>query len=119
MVGHKGQWQIVRHKKKLARQLVYETNLKNKEIIEGLKIPGSTFFWYRAKIIKEDAEVQKIVATQFDNPRYRFIELMRSLEEAIILNERIRDSDNSSPKLIRECSRSIIQYQTYLYQLSL
>ena len=77
---------------------------------------GRTFFRYKARIIREEQELCE--KTAIDSPKYRFMELIRSLEEAVILSKRIRDNTSLKAKYRMEASDNVIRCARYLYQLS-
>ena len=114
--GRKSPSQIVDHKKRLITELIFDQNLSNKEIIHKLNIPRSTFFWYRAKIKLEQERIWQSII--FDNPQYRFMRLIRTLEEAVAVNKQIMNSEKNSPKDRMKSSEIVQQCERCLYQLS-
>jgi hypothetical protein len=116
MPAPKSPSQIVHHKKQLVENLMFDSNLLNKEMIEKSGLPERTFYWYKRKIIEEQAQIWNTIA--IDNPKYRAIKLIEALEKSVVLNKEIRDNPKYSIKDRTEASKNVIQVETYLYRLA-
>lgn len=116
MPAPKSPSQIVHHKKQLVEHLMFDSNLRNKEMIKRSGLPERTFYWYKRKIIEEQARIWNKIT--IDNPKYRAIRLIQSLEQSVVLNKEIRDNPKYSIKDRLEASKNVIQVETHLYRLA-
>lgn len=81
-------------------------------------MPRRTFYRYKARIIREESQLFKMILPTIGNPEYRFHELIRSLEEAVQLNIKLTNASKLKPKIRMQACDDVIRYQSYLYRLA-
>jgi hypothetical protein len=73
---------------------------------------------YKHRIIREETELLNSILATLEDAEYRYKQLINSLEDSVILNTRLRDSDNYSPKVRIEAGNNIVTMKEYLYRLT-
>ena len=68
-------------------------NKTDTQIIKELKMPLQTFYSYKKKIQKQDAQIWEKV--HIDSAKYRASRLIQRLEECELLAVKIRDDENA------------------------
>ncbi len=98
----------------LIRRMLEDTNNTDTKIIERLKLPPSTYYRYKSKIYAIDRELWMQVARE--SFEARALKIMRSLEYAIKVNEKICEDPETEARDKRDSAKAIVECHCVAYQ---
>jgi hypothetical protein len=90
-------------------------NMPDKEIIEILKIPKSTFYRYKSRIYNEERELWEKVS--IEPLESRALILKASLEDTYRIASEIAFDDKNSPRVTLYACKKMVEAQINIIQL--
>ena len=106
--------QIVESKSNIIRGMIND-NKTDTQIINELKMSVQTFYSYKKRIQKQDAEIWGKV--HIDSAKYRASRLIERLEECEILAVIIRDDEKNEPRDRLEAGKTACEAAANIYKL--
>jgi hypothetical protein len=106
--------QIVESKSNIIRGMIND-NKTDTQIINELKMPVQTFYSYKKRIQKQDAQIWEKV--HLDSAKYRATKLIQSLEECFYINRQIAINEKEQAKDRIEASRTMCEAAANIFKL--
>jgi len=86
------------------RKLTEEDHLSDYKIIHQLKMPESTYYWYKKRIQKQDAKIWDKVAK--DSVKYHATKLLQSFEDCYFFCQKLMDDPKVDARTKLEASKT-------------
>ena len=106
--------QIVESQSNIIRSMINE-NKTDTQIINELKMPVQTFYSYKKRIQKQDAEIWEKV--HIDSAKYRVGQLIQLLDECLLFNKKIMYDENQQTKDRMEASRTMCEAAANIFKI--
>lgn len=90
-------------------------NRTDTQIINKLKMPVQTFYTYKKRIQKQDAQIWEKV--HIDSAKYRAAKLIQSFEECLYINRQIAISEKQQTRDRMEASRAMCEAAANIFKL--
>jgi hypothetical protein len=112
--GNKGSKSEVRNAINEIRKMI-ALNKSDKEILESLKIPKSTFYRYKSRIYNEDRELwEKVSIEPLESGA---LMLMVSLKDTYRIAKEIASNDKNPPRIVLYACKKMIEAQFNIIKL--
>jgi hypothetical protein len=113
----KGTKQQVQAETEHIRKLMEDDGLPDYKIIQLLKIPRRTFYFYKNRIIKDDERLWRNISYTVDSRKRRAMLLLDTLQNCYYINKQIAENPKEDSRTRIEASKTMSIAQRHMYQL--